>query len=106
MKAVFVKALDEALGKAGYSTRADFMRDAAYEKLEKLGFKIPREWSAPPSRIGKGGRPSHSKKLYCKRKKTGPEITDEGPAAEKVSFFKVRNESRLNEDAENYNKKK
>ena len=48
-KAEFISALDANLGKAGYSNRSQFVRDAIIEKMESAGVKISRELAlAPP----------------------------------------------------------
>ena len=60
MKPEFIKELAAALIQLGYSNRADFIRDAILEKLEREGEIISPTTAAAPSRSGKGGRKSSS----------------------------------------------
>lgn len=50
-----LRNLDDGLRKLAYSNRSQFVRDAIYEKLTKLGSRIPRMMAQAPDRIGKGG---------------------------------------------------
>ena len=43
MSQTFIQAIDDNLKRLGYNSRAQFLRDAAFEKASKLGIKIPRE---------------------------------------------------------------
>ena len=62
MKEEFVAEIDGNLGKLGYGDRASLIRDAVIEKMIKLGIEVPKEFSAAPSRAGKGGRSIKYKK--------------------------------------------
>lgn len=53
----FLKNIDAAIPKVGYSDRSSFIRDAIVEKFHKEGVKISIELSLAPSRTGKAGRP-------------------------------------------------
>lgn len=50
MKEGFIAAIDSALASAGYSERVRFIRDAVYEKLERLGLQLPKDLSSAPNR--------------------------------------------------------
>jgi hypothetical protein len=58
MSSAFIEFIDAALPRLRYSDRAKFIRDAVYEKLQRMGLKIPAEVSVAPSRAGKGGFPA------------------------------------------------
>ena len=51
----FLEQVDKALSKAGYGNRAQFIRDAIFEKLQTGDVKLSPGLAQPPSRIGKGG---------------------------------------------------
>lgn len=51
----FLSRVDKAMTEAGYVNRAQFIRDAIYEKLQSAGVKLERGLSQAPSRAGKGG---------------------------------------------------
>jgi len=70
MKEEFVAEIDGNLGKLGYGDRASLIREAVIEKMIKLGIEVPKEFSAAPSRAGKGGRPVKYKR--SKKSKTLP----------------------------------
>lgn len=53
----FLAKVDKAMSEAGYGNRAQFIREAIYDKLQKTGVKLERALAQPPSRLGKGGRP-------------------------------------------------
>lgn len=53
----FLAELDACLDELGYSDRSQFIRDAVFESLERLGIQVPKTLKAAPSRKGKGGRP-------------------------------------------------
>lgn len=52
MKEEFIREIDGAMPLGGYShrERARFIRDAVYEKLERLGLKLPREIAIAPGK--------------------------------------------------------
>ena len=49
-KEEFRDLMDAHLGRCGYSNRAQFVRDAISEKLERAGISVPRELTLPPGR--------------------------------------------------------
>jgi len=51
--------LDRVLLKLGYPDRSKFIREAICEELKRKGFEVPKEFFSSPSRIGKGGQPTH-----------------------------------------------
>ena len=53
MSEEFVREINAALAPAGYSDRSKFVRDAVYEKLQRLGYRMPREISVAPSQIAR-----------------------------------------------------
>ena len=55
----FIRSLDAAVIRSGLGNRSAFIRDAIVEKLADMGVDIPTEVATAPSKIGKGGRPSH-----------------------------------------------
>lgn len=59
MRDAFIHEIDRLVPLCGYSDRSAFIRDAVYEKLESMGYKLPREISTAPARTGKGGRPKN-----------------------------------------------
>lgn len=59
MRESFLEEIDAALPKAGFSDRSKFIRDAVYQRMRSLGFKVAEEDTTAPSRKGKGGRPTH-----------------------------------------------
>ncbi len=63
MQPAFAEEVAEALKVLGYGNRSDFIRDAIVEKLRREGYEVDAAIAAAPSRIGKGGRPTHRGKL-------------------------------------------
>lgn len=59
VKADFLEEINKACEVAGYSDRSQFIRDAVFESLERLGIQVSKTLKAAPSRKGKGGRPAH-----------------------------------------------
>lgn len=57
MRESFIDVIDRALPAAGYSDRAKFIRDAVYQRLLAMGYKLPADFPTAPARKGKGGRP-------------------------------------------------
>lgn len=53
----FIDTIDAALPRLGYSDRAKFIRDAVYEKLNRMGQRVPVELSIAPGRTAKGPKP-------------------------------------------------
>lgn len=51
----FIEAINDAVKQFNYDDRSKFIREAIAEKLERLGKKVPRSFTAAPLRIGKGG---------------------------------------------------
>ena len=49
----FVREIDAALRPSGYSDRSKFVRDAVYERLKALGYKLPKEITLAPGRLRK-----------------------------------------------------
>lgn len=60
MKEDFLQVIDSNLQSMGFGDRAAFIRTAVLEKLANEGFPQPASMTAPPSRAGKGGRPSQA----------------------------------------------
>lgn len=56
MKEAFRDFIDKHLEEMGYADRSKFIRDAVWEKLRALKKDVPKEWTLPPGRQGKGGR--------------------------------------------------
>lgn len=52
--AQFLAEIDAA---RGGKSRSDFLREALYDYLKKLGYDLPPAWKYAPDRTGKGGRP-------------------------------------------------
>jgi Arc/MetJ-type ribon-helix-helix transcriptional regulator len=46
----FLRELDKAARAAGYGNRSQFIRDAIFEKLERMGLQVPAELKAAPPR--------------------------------------------------------
>lgn len=64
MKQDFIDAIAKMFPQMGYSNRSDFIRDAVIEKinrhLKERGLPpLAADMATAPSRIGKGGRPTH-----------------------------------------------
>lgn len=55
----FIEDIDKAVAKSGLGDRAKFIRLAIAEKLERMNLPVPAELIGPPTRMGKGGRPTH-----------------------------------------------
>jgi len=51
----FVREIESGMAAAGYSDRSKFIRDAVFEKLQRLGIKCDYTIAMAPSRTGKGG---------------------------------------------------
>ena len=51
----FLKEINHACEVGGYSDRSQFIRDAVFEAMERLGMKVAKAIKAAPSRKGKGG---------------------------------------------------
>ena len=68
MKEEFIAEIDGNLGKLGYGDRATLIREAVIEKMVKMGIEVPKEFSTPPCRAGKGGRPIKYKKVRGPKK--------------------------------------
>jgi hypothetical protein len=62
----FIKIMDVAARAAGYDNRAEFIRDAIYEKLSLMNIEVPESIRNAPSRMGKGGRPPKIKIIDSK----------------------------------------
>lgn len=56
MSEKFRAALDKAIQREGFENRSAFIRKAVEEKLNQLGYPVPKEDTVAPSRQGKGGR--------------------------------------------------
>lgn len=65
----FLEKIDAALLKAGFANRAQFIRDAIYDKLTKAGFEMHRGLAQAPSRAGKGGPRKVPSRKKTQRKK-------------------------------------
>jgi len=52
--AEFLAEIDRA---RGGKSRSDFLREAIYNYLRSLGYKVPESLKYAPDRTGKGGRP-------------------------------------------------
>lgn len=55
VKAAFLDEINQACTIAGYSDRSQFIRDAVFAEIERLGIAVPKALKAAPSRKGKGG---------------------------------------------------
>lgn len=62
MRESFVEEIDDSLLGCGYTDRSSFIRDAVYEKLQRMGVDIPISEKSAPQRTGKGGRKKSSDK--------------------------------------------
>ncbi|MEI8342271.1 MAG: ribbon-helix-helix domain-containing protein [Verrucomicrobiota bacterium] len=51
----FVRRIESGMKMAGYSDRSKFIRDAVFEKLQRLGIPCDYTLAMAPSRTGKGG---------------------------------------------------
>lgn len=51
----FLREIETGMARAGYSDRSKFIRDAVFEKLQKLGIACDYTLAMAPSRTGKGG---------------------------------------------------
>ena len=69
MKEEFVAEIEASLAKMGYADRSAFIREAVYEKMERMGIKIPREYHVAPLRSGAGGPQKYKKSKTNNRKK-------------------------------------
>jgi hypothetical protein len=56
----FLRQVDQGCEMVGCG-RSQFIRDALFEMLKRLGFEMSPTLKAAPSRKGKGGTPSHKK---------------------------------------------
>ena len=61
VKEDFLEAINRACEEAGYSDRSQFIRDAVFEAIERLGLNVSKAIKAAPSRKGKGGRPKKAR---------------------------------------------
>ena len=51
-----MKFVDQKLAEMDYTERAQFIRDAMVDKIERtLKIKVPNDLALPPGRMGKGG---------------------------------------------------
>jgi hypothetical protein len=60
--AEFERSLEKCLESRGITNKSQFIRDAIYEKLARLGMEVPRELKEAPVRFGhhpKPGRHPH-----------------------------------------------
>ena len=57
----FLREIDEALPREGYSDRASFIRDAVFEFLAKKGYKLPPILKAPLSHGGRKPKKTEEK---------------------------------------------
>jgi hypothetical protein len=55
MREDFLDEINRAYPEAGYSDRSQFIRDAVYKQIEKLGIQLPLVIKTSPDRTGKGG---------------------------------------------------
>lgn len=88
MRESFLEEIDAALPKAGFSDRSKFIRDAVYQRMRALGFKIAEEEPTAPSRKGKGGRPTH----YAVKAKAEIRSVDEQRAVTEQRIAELRYE--------------
>jgi hypothetical protein len=51
----FVREIESGMAVAGYSDRSKFIRDAVFEKLQRLGVACNYVLAMAPPRTGKGG---------------------------------------------------
>lgn len=58
----FIGKVDQGLQKLGYGNRAQFIRDAIFEKLKQSGRQLHPGLAQAPSRLGKGGPRKRSRK--------------------------------------------
>ncbi len=77
MSEEFLAEIDAALPGMGYGDRASFIRDAVFDELKKNGVKVDPGLKAAPSRAGKGGTPTHKKKVYDLKKKAPAMVAEE-----------------------------
>ena len=63
MKEDFLSLLDGNLEQMGFSDRANFIREAVYEKLRANKVDVDKILSIAPSRAGKGGRPKTIRRM-------------------------------------------
>lgn len=97
----FIREINAAVKKAGYPTRAQFMRDAILEKIQSLGIKLPSDIAVPPPAFSreKPRRLSDSPPLYRGRPSSSAAPADLAlvDAAEDVADKTAPGLSRLNE---------
>ena len=55
MQDSFLDILDSMVVREGY-TRSALIREAVYEKLQRMGIAVPKGITYPPARIRKGGK--------------------------------------------------
>ncbi|PYK99353.1 MAG: hypothetical protein DME19_08845 [Verrucomicrobia bacterium] len=63
--AEFERSLEACLHACGITNKSQFIRDAIYEKLSRLGMKVPASLKEPPVRFGHHPHPrrrSHADK--------------------------------------------
>jgi len=69
MKEEFVSEIEASLSKMGYADRSAFIREAVYEKMDRMGIKVPKEYHVAPVRTGAGGAKKYKKTKPHPRKK-------------------------------------
>jgi hypothetical protein len=50
--AEFERSLERCLQRCGITNKSQFIRDAIYEKLSRLGMEVPAVLKEPPGRFG------------------------------------------------------
>lgn len=86
MQEEFLNEIDSNLAQMGFGDRAQFIRTAAMEKLQKQGIGVTCDMIAPPSRIGKGGRPKSAATAML----NDDESPSPAPEQKPVSYAKKR----------------
>lgn len=88
---VFLREVDRAMRRAGYSERSRFIRDAVYEKLSALGIRLSHGVTLAPGRVsqihnGHGDNVFHS--MSQSMAAETPESISETRAPQEVSYSK------------------
>jgi hypothetical protein len=79
----FLLEIEAGMTRAGYSDRSKFIRDAVFEKLQRLGIRCNYILAMAPSRVGKGGVKPEA--LFRRTSPDGPHIhLNEKPPAYKA----------------------
>jgi hypothetical protein len=97
MKETFIAVLDGALPSLGYGDRSSFIRDAILEKMERDGVQNPdtkpldSALASSPTRMGKGGRPTHQAVLN--EKPSGRKAVSSKPVSGAAKALKKAEES-------------